>query len=464
MGCVVIAGVSSSVGKTTVAVGIMDALRRRGLKVQPFKVGPDYIDPGYHTLIVKEDNRQSRNLDSWMIPPQALLELFSRAMRGADIGLVEGVMGLYDGYSSADDTGSTAQVAKLLGSPVILVIDVSHTSRSAAATVLGFKNFDTQVDIVGVVLNFVGSTNHLQSVTEAITNSVGVPVVGYLSRHSELVLPERHLGLIPTAEKTLQLEFRSRLASVIEANFNIDYIETLAKRHCSIPNVPPMLFPSTKITPRIAIGVAHDEAFNFYYQDNLDLLEAWGAEIIPISPIHDTKLPARIGGLYFGGGFPEYFALQLAENKSMMSDIKSVAGNGMPLYAECGGLMYLSQGITDFHKIRYPMVGLIPGETVMTKERLSLGYAEVEARFPNFLMDVSERARGHEFHYSRWDIEVPKKQAPYKVINKGSRLSGFIQGNILASYIHLHFASNSKIAPRFVESCFKRKAEGGGII
>ncbi|MDO8636402.1 MAG: cobyrinate a,c-diamide synthase, partial [Dehalococcoidia bacterium] len=230
MGCVVIAGVSSSVGKTTVAVGIMDALQRRGLKVQPFKIGPDYIDPGYHTIIVEGNNRQSRNLDSWMIPPPALLELFNRAMRGADIGLIEGVMGLYDGYSSADDTGSTAQVAKLLGSPVILVIDVSHTSRSAAATVLGFKQFDPQVNIAGVVLNFVGSANHLQSVTEAITNSVGVPVIGYLSRHSELVLPERHLGLIPTAEKTLQLEFRNRLASAIEANFNIGYIETLAKR------------------------------------------------------------------------------------------------------------------------------------------------------------------------------------------------------------------------------------------
>lgn len=453
MGCIVIAGVNSSVGKTTVTVGIIDALMRRGLKVQPFKVGPDYIDPSHHNLIVKKDNRQSRNLDSWMIPPSALLELYHRAMEGADIGIVEGVMGLYDGYSGSDDTGSTAQIAKFLGAPVLLVIDVSHTARSAAAVVLGFKQFDPAVSLSGVILNFVGSPNHLKSVTEAINNTVGIPVLGYLHRNPELVLPQRHLGLVPTAEKPPQNDFKNTLAQDIDANFNIDFIHNLAKSHHPAPCTTNTLFPAEKPSYRVPIAIARDEAFNFYYQDNLDLLEGGGAELIPFSPLHDMKLTAHISGIYIGGGFPELFAEQLSDNKSMIKDIQKVAHNGMPIYAECGGLMYVSQGITDFERVRYPMVGLVPGEMVMTKEKLSLGYAEVEAYCTNILMNTGEKARGHEFHYSRWDIELPTNQVAYKVLNKGNKPSGFVRGNILASYIHLHFASNSRLAPEFIRNC-----------
>ena len=453
MGCVVIAGGSSSVGKTTVSIGIMDALRRRGLKVQPFKVGPDYIDPSYHSSIVKENSRWSRNLDSWMIPSSPLLELYHRAMEGADIGIVEGVMGLYDGYSGSDEMGSTAHVAKLLGAPVILVLDVSHTARSAAATVLGFKQFDPNVKIAGVILNFVGSTGHLQLVTEAIKNSVGIPVLGYLMRNSELVLPQRHLGLVPTAEKMPHTEFQNRLNKDIEANFNLDFIYGLAKSHQSTPCQAKTLFSQEKPAYHIAIAVARDEAFNFYYQDNLDLLEAWGAELIPFSPLHDLKLPAHIGGMYLGGGFPELFAEQLTANKSIIDDIRVSIQRGMPVYAECGGLMYLSQGITDFQGMRHPMVGMVPGQMVMRSGKLSLGYAEVEALCNNILMHDGERARGHEFHYSQWEGELPQSQAAYLVLNKGRQLAGFVQGNILASYIHLHFASNPRLAPQFVKSC-----------
>lgn len=453
MGSIVIAGTHSSVGKTTVTVGIIDALRRRGLKVQPFKVGPDYIDPSYHTLVVRADNRRSRNLDSWMIPSSSLLELYHRAMLGADVGVVEGVMGLYDGYSGGDDSGSTAQIAKLLKAPVILVMDVSHSARSAAATLKGFKEFDPGVNMAGVILNFVGSANHLKSVTEAIGNNVGVPVLGHLTRDSGLVLPQRHLGLVPTAEKAPQGDFQNSLAKAIDANFNIEFIYNLAKNHQHAPPAARTLFPVERPEYRVPIGVASDEAFNFYYQDNLDLLEAWGGEIVPFSPLHDPALPEGIGGIYLGGGFPELFASQLSENSPMVNEIQAVASKGMPVYAECGGLIYLSQSITDFQGVRYPMVGLVPGETVMTKDRLSLGYVEVEALCPDILMDTGEIARGHEFHYSQWNVGLPVNEAAYKLLNKGNKLAGFVSGNILASYIHVHFASNSKLAPRFIRSC-----------
>lgn len=453
MGSIIIAGVTSSVGKTTVAVGIMDALRRRGLEVQPFKVGPDYIDPGHHTASSGNTARVSRNLDTWMMPTAAVLELYHRAMIGADVGVVEGVMGLFDGYSGREDVGSTAHVARLLKAPVVLIVDVSHTARSAAATVIGFQRFDQTVELSGVILNNVGSAGHLRAVAEAIGASSGLPVLGYLHRSPNLVLPHRHLGLVPAAEGPPRRAFQEKLAQEVENNFDIDAILRLARGHHPPPPSLSGLFPEVAIPPRVNIAVARDEAFSFYYQDNLDLLAAWGSRLAAFSPLHDAKLPPSIGGIYIGGGFPEVFAATLSANQSLMNDIRMAAQKGMPIYGECGGLMYLGQAIVDFGGRRHPMVGVAPGEAVMKRSALSLGYAEVEARASNPLMEASERARGHEFHYSEWQGDAAGFAPAYSVLNRAGRLAGFVRGNILASYVHLHFASNPKLAPRFVDTC-----------
>lgn len=453
MGSIIIAGVTSSVGKTTIAVGIMDALRRRGLEVQPFKVGPDYIDPGHHTPSSGSAGRVSRNLDSWMMSSRAVLELYHRAMMGADVGVVEGVMGLFDGYSGSEDTGSTAHVARLLAAPVVLVVDVSHTARSAAATVLGFQQFDRTVELSGVVLNNVGSPGHLRAVKEAIAAGTGLPVLGHLHRSADLVLPHRHLGLVPAVEGLPLRAFREKLAQEVENNFNLDAVLLLAHGHHPPAPSASELFPLPAIPSRVRIAVARDEAFNFYYQDNLDMLTAWGASLVPFSPLHDPKLPPRMGGVYIGGGFPEVFASALSANQSLMDDIRMAAHRGTPMYAECGGLMYLGQAIVDFEGRRHPMVGLMPGEAIMKRSALSLGYAEVEARVSNPLMLSGERARGHEFHYSEWQGDTTGIATAYSVLNRGGRPAGFVRGNILATYVHLHFASNPKLAPRFVDTC-----------
>lgn len=452
MGCIVIAGVTSSVGKTTVSVGIMDAFRRRGLKVQPFKVGPDYIDPSYHTSPEDKDARPSRNLDSWMLPASCLLELYHRAMSGADIGVVEGVMGLYDGYSGREDVGSTAHVAKLLKAPVVLVVDVSHAARSIAATVLGFRRFDPEVELAGVVLNCAGSPGHVNTVVDAIKSSVELPVLGYLPRRPELVLPHRHLGLVPTAEGAPAAAFRQSLSREVEANFDIDALRLLADSRQSPPSPVSGLFPPDTMPVRTAIAVARDEAFNFYYQDNLDLLQAWGAELVQFSPLHDRALPERVGAMYLGGGFPEIFAAALSANASLIDSIKAAARRGMPIYAECGGLMYLSEAIVDLEGALHPMAGIVPGKTVIHKGRLSLGYAEVEARGPGPLMEKGVRARGHEFHYSQWLGESTADGAAYSIVNRGGKSEGFLLRNVLASYVHLHFGSNPALAPHFVKA------------
>ncbi|MEK7848034.1 MAG: cobyrinate a,c-diamide synthase, partial [Chloroflexota bacterium] len=428
MAGLVVAGIASGVGKTTVATGLMGALRRRGLRVQPFKAGPDYIDPSYHS---RATGLPSRNLDTWMVPREALLELYDRALRGgalspsmnsgqrlskgADLAVVEGVMGLFDGYSGEDDAGSTAQLARWLGLPVLLVIEVERMARSAAAVVLGCQRLDPDLRVGGVVLNRVASDNHRRWVTRAIEKETGLPVLGYLPRRQDLALPQRHLGLIPTAEGRLGDEFFDRLIRQVESTFDLGAIETLARSASPPPFLPTGLFPSERIPPHTAIAVAQDEAFNFYYQDNLDLLEAWGARLLPFSPLHDTTLPPGASGLYLGGGFPELYAAGLASNQAMKQAIAQAAERDMPIYGECGGLMYLSQGIVDLEGQPHPMVGLVPAWTLMTEKRLKLRYVSVEASGPNPLVGESITARGHEFHWSRLKEALPEEKAAYRV-------------------------------------------------
>ncbi|MBI2287810.1 MAG: cobyrinate a,c-diamide synthase [Chloroflexi bacterium] len=448
MKAIVIAGTVSGVGKTTIATGLMGALSRRKLKVQPFKAGPDYIDPTYHTWAT---GVPSRNLDTWMLPHQAVVELFNRAMIDKDIAIIEGVMGLYDGRSSTSDEASTAEMAKLIRVPVLLVVDSRKTARSLAAMVTGYQTFDPALRIGGIILNGIGSDGHLKLCQEAIEHYTGIKVMGYLPRRDNLSLPERHLGLIPTVENPASEEFLGQLIAQCEATFNIPEILRLAEQ-AMVPAVKPALFPPVNKPPVVSIAVAKDKAFSFYYQDSLDLLEAWGAELIPFSPLQDTQLPPGVSGVYIGGGFPEMYAADLTGNKSMRQAMSSAARRGMPIYAECGGLMYLGRSIRDLEGNEYPMVGAIPISSRIDTPRLSLGYRTIQALADGPLLRQGEIAHGHEFH---WSVLQGTADAPaaYKVIEKTERTEGFQQGNLLASYIHLHLGGLPFMASRLVNFC-----------
>lgn len=458
MRVIVVAGTTSGVGKTTAATGMMGALRRRKLRVQPFKTGPDYIDPTYHTWATGE---VSRNLDTWMLSPAAVIELFRRAAAGKDIAVIEGVMGLYDGRSATSEEGSTAELAKLLGAPVLLVVDSRKGARSLAAMVAGYRSFDASLQLGGVILNGIGSDRHLKLCREAIEHYTGVEVVGHLPRRDNLSLPERHLGLVPTVEGPVEEDFLERLVAQCEATFNLPQVLRLAER-AAVPEAEPVLFPPAPQPAVTRIAVARDSAFSFYYQDSLDLLEARGAGLAPFSPLRDWSLPPGVSGLYIGGGFPELYAAELAENRSLRDAVREAAGRGMPVYAECGGLMYLGQSLRDMEGREYPMAGAIPVSSRIDSPRLSLGYRTVEALNDNPVLRRGETVRGHEFHWSVLGDGAGAGNA-YRVLGKDggeSRREGFRERNLLASYIHLHLGSRPEMASRFVENC--RRFPGGG--
>lgn len=445
MKLVVIAGATSGVGKTTIATAVMGSLARRGLKVQAFKAGPDYIDPTYHTWAT---GCPSRNLDTWLLPQTSVLDLFHRAMAGKDIGVIEGVMGLYDGRSSAGEEGSTAELAKLLGAPVVLVVDAGRAARSVAAIVLGYLHFDPALRLRGVILNRIGSDGHYRMCQESIEQATGVPVVGFIPRRKDLTLPERHLGLIPTVEGVENEEFLHRLISQAEATLDIPRLISLAGEG-EPPSAERSLFPSWKVPARVGIAVATDKAFSFYYQDSLDLLEAWGAELASFSPIEDTGLPANISGVYLGGGFPEIYASELSANRAMLASLRKAAKTGVPIYAECGGLMYLGESTTDMEGREYPMVGVLPVSSRLDSPRLSLGYRTVRALSDGPLLRRGETVRGHEFH---WSVMKGGEPNAYELVEKGGK-EGFRLRNVLASYVHLHMGSSPVMPRRFVESC-----------
>ncbi|MFH1486081.1 MAG: cobyrinate a,c-diamide synthase [Chloroflexota bacterium] len=447
MKVLVVAGATSGVGKTTIATAIMGILSRRGLKVQPFKAGPDYIDPTYHTWVTGEP---SRNLDTWLLAPSTVSELFARSMVGKDIGVIEGVMGLYDGHSSLSEEGSTAELAKVLGAPVVLVVDARKVARSLAAVVMGYRDFDPQVRLAGVVLNGVGSDGHYAMCREAIEGTTGVPVVGFMPRREDLALPERHLGLIPTVEGPAGRDFLDRLVAQAEASLDIQRLLALAEQARLSANAP-ALFPAGKTPPQARVAVAMDRAFSFYYQDSLDLLEAWGAELVPFSPIEDSSLPVDTSGIYLGGGFPELYVKELAANESMLACIEEAANRGMPIYAECGGLMYLGKSTTDLEGRDYRMVGVVPFSSRLDNRRLSLGYRTVRALSHGPLLRLGETVRGHEFHWSVLESGAERMNA-YEIVG-GHRREGFHVNNVLASYVHLHMGSLRTMARRFVEVC-----------
>lgn len=456
---IILAGTNSSVGKTTLTIGLILALRKRGLKVQPFKAGPDYIDPSYHTFA---SGRSCRNLDTWMLSKDTVLELFERQAKLSDISIIEGVMGLYDGLKNREE-GSSAHLAKLLNSPLLLIVDATSLSRSAGAVVLGYKEFDKDVDIRGIILNNIGSLSHYHSTKYAIENKTGLPVLGFLPRDKNLILPERHLGLIPTDEKVLLNSFTKKLLSLIEKNIDIDRIIEISWKAKTFPRVNKRLFDTEPLQDRVTIAVAKDPAFNFYYQDNLDILRHLGAKLVEFSPLSNEELPEYIDGLYIGGGFPELFAKRLSRNTKLKNAIYQKAKQGLPIYAECGGLIYLVKRLIDFKKRTFPMIGLFKCSVNMASRLQGLGYVNVETIKDNILSKRGVRMRAHIFHWSFLDDIDKGIIFAYKIKKDkiGISYDGLLTKNVLASYVHLHFASHLNFAKNFIKSCQEYKNAKG---
>jgi cobyrinic acid a,c-diamide synthase len=444
-----IASPSSGSGKTTITVGIMAALSSNKI-VQGFKVGPDYIDPNYHTVAT---GRISRNIDTWMLPTDQVERIFCRGQQGADISIIEGVMGLFDGFNGKTERGSSAEVAKLLNTPVILVIDVRAMARSAGAVAYGFNNFDPAIKVAGIIANRAGSPKHTQFVIQAI-EKIGLPIIGCIPRDKSLNVPERHLGLFTAGEREAATnKFIQEAKKAVLDNLNMDTLISIAQNAAnldiSIPKNP------QANGEKIRIAVARDKAFCFYYQDNFDLLESVGAEIIFFSPLRDKKLPENIAGLYLGGGYPELYATEITENTCIRTAIHEAIASGLPTYAECGGLMMLTNHFVDSERNKHQMIGALPGYAQMT-DQLKMGYREVVSLKDTVILPRGETIRGHEFHYSEWAREEEVDSHAYAVKSRtGSieRLDGFAKGNLLASYVHIHFASNPDIATNFVNKC-----------
>ncbi|HVN26934.1 MAG TPA: cobyrinate a,c-diamide synthase [Candidatus Binataceae bacterium] len=445
---IVIAATGSGVGKTTATVALISALRARGLKVAAFKCGPDYLDPTYHR---RSAGVNSHNLDGWMMGCDAVLATFARASRGFDIAIIEGMMGLFDSATPTGDEGSTAEIAKWLDAPVLLVADTSGMARSIAAMTAGYSHFDHALNVAGVICNRIGGRGHLDLLQQA---SSEVPVVGGFPADTKLAFPERHLGLRSADEDAVPQHLFDMWSKLAAEWLDLDAIVSIAR------NAPPLKIDDAIASPRdehprCRIGLAWDDAFHFYYEDNLRLLEECGAEIIRFSPSRDVALP-DVDGLYFGGGYPEVLARELSGNHRMIDAVRAFAEFGHPVYAECGGLMYLADAIRSLDGVTWPMVGLIPGVAVMAPKLQALGYVEVETRAPSVLGPRGTRFRGHQFRYSILDrdgaAELPHL---YDVQPKWGPAfeEGYVHENVIASYIHAHWASNPDIPESLVRAC-----------
>lgn len=444
----VIAGTSSGVGKTTVMVGLVRALRAQGLRVAVFKCGPDYLDPTYHA---RAADAPCHNLDGWMMGRDAVRSTFIRASRGADIALIEGVMGLFDGASPTDDDGSTAEIAKWLHAPVLLVCDAGGMARSIAALAKGFSTFDADLQISGLMCNQIGSRGHLELLRKATAGSP--PVMGGLPKEASLAFTDRHLGLHRADRTTVPEGILVAWGDRVSAWCEVDAIQAMAN---TAPDLPELQTPERTVMEeaRCRIGLAFDEAFHFYYDENLRRLERLGAELVRFSPIRDLHLP-DVDGLYFGGGYPEVHAEALSGNVSMLREVRAFAATEGPIYGECGGLMYLSDGIRTLSGVWHAMAGLIPGQTEMKDRLQALGYVEVETTVATVLGPAGLRFRGHQFRYS--DMHLPPEvDRAYSVSRRRGGepfQEGYRRGNTLASYVHAHWASNPLPAQGFVQAC-----------
>ncbi len=440
-------------------MGMMASLIRRGHSVAPFKVGPDFIDPGHHSRIT---GTISRNLDGWMLSQEYNLHCFGKNAQFANIAVIEGVMGLFDGYDGKSEAGSTAQIAKWLGLPVVLIVDAKSMARSAAAIVQGFERFDPNVVFAGVVFNHVGSSRHLRYLKEALADHVNMPCLGGISYEEAVCIPERHLGLVTSYEHCLSDDTVEHLGEVIEKHVDMDRLLSL------MPDIQ-IAGDSTggRTIRQCRIGVAMDEAFCFYYQDNLDLLEFYGAELLFFSPMRDSALPEDIDGLYLGGGYPELFAKRLSNNHNLLKQIRDRSLDGMPIYAECGGFMYLCQELKDKTGRKHQMAGCFPYGSAMSDKLKSLGYREITLLNDTILGRAGQVIRGHEFHYSdivRRETDEAIEEI-YKVSDRAGEdkvSEGFRRRRTLGSYIHLHFGSCPDAAANLVSACREYKQERKG--
>ncbi|MEV6295254.1 cobyrinate a,c-diamide synthase [Streptomyces sp. NPDC051896] len=438
----VIAAPSSGSGKTTVATGLMAAFAARGLAVSPHKVGPDYIDPGYHALAT---GRAGRNLDAYLCGPELVAPLFLHGARGCDIAVVEGVMGLYDGAAGEGELASTAHVAKLLRAPVVLVVDASSQSRSVAALVHGFASWDPEVRVGGVILNKVASDRHEELLREAL-DQAGVPVLGVLRRVPQVDTPSRHLGLVPVAERRSDaVNAVTAMAAQVERGCDLEALLGLARSAGALSGAPweAPLGPTQK---RAVVAVAGGSAFTFSYAEHTELLTAAGAEVVTFDPLRDEQLPENAAGLVIGGGFPEVYAAELSANEPLRKAVAELALSGAPIAAECAGLLYLSRELDG-----QPMCGVLDAAARMT-QRLTLGYRDAVAVGDSVLAVAGTRMRGHEFH--RTVVEPGAGAAPaWGVRAPVRRVEGFVQQGVHASYLHTHWASRPGVARRFVERC-----------
>jgi cobyrinic acid a,c-diamide synthase len=445
---IVVAGTHSGAGKTTVASGMMAALSSKGYRVAPFKVGPDFIDPSYHTLAA---GRPGRNLDAFLSGPDLIGPLFAHGAQGADIAVIEGVMGLFDGKSGAGELASTAHVARLLNAPVVLVVDARAMSRSVAALVHGYSTFDLKVRVAGVVLNRVGSSTHEKMLRDAL-KPLGIPILGILRRDATIKTPDRYLGLVPVAERREEAgRSLDALGVVMSRSLNLDDMVRLA---CSAG--PLEAGPWSPESPEgdrsegVRIAVATGPSFSFLYRENLELLEGAGAEAVTFDPTADEDLPSGTDALYLGGGFPETYAEALSSNGRMREKVRAFAATGRPVVAECGGLLYLVSEL-DGH----PMCGVLEATARMT-DRLALGYREARALTDSPLAKPSATVRGHEFHYSSVEPGAGDRPA-WELAGRGPE--GFVDGGVHASYLHTHWVATPELPRRFVREASRSAVE-----
>ncbi len=441
---IILAGTGSAVGKTTIATGIMKALSEK-YDVQPFKVGPDYIDPSYHTLAT---GNTSRNLDSFFMKKGQIRDSYLKAMDKKDIAVIEGVRGLYEGIDSINDIGSTASVAKALKAPVILIINSRSLVKSAAALVLGFKALDPEINIAGVILNKVKNKAHFEKTKRSIEEITKTEVIGGIIRDDSISIEQRHLGLVPARERQNSLKFIDLWSEVIKNSIDLDRLVEIAK---TAPKITSEIIPiwNVKNKQQVKIAVAYDEVFNFYYKENIESLEANNAKIQYFSPLNDEDLPDA-DGLYIGGGYPELFSKELSQNKGMLSQIKQFHLENRPIFAECGGLMYLMNSIHDDAQ-----VGIYPYKSILTDRVQALKYTIAEVTLDNIISKKGETFHGHEFHYSKVIVDELKNPLAFKITRgKGSYnlQDGFMEKNTLASYVHTHVAAMPDFAANFTTS------------
>ncbi|MBL7001369.1 MAG: cobyrinate a,c-diamide synthase [Nitrosopumilus sp.] len=442
---IILAGATSGVGKTSITCSIIHALQNHGFSVQPFKVGPDYIDPRYLSSISKHE---TYNLDVWLMGKNQLLNSFVFNSK-SDVSVIEGVMGYYDGFCGDSNYASTHHVASITKSPVLLVLDASKTARSIAATALGFQKFHRNSRISGIILNKIGSKKH-EILCKNALQKIKIPIIGVIPKNSLLNLESRHLGLISTLDnKTLKNKIE-KTSKIISEYLDIHQIIKILKNTTSLPKKSKPVYKKSKTT----IAVALDTSFNFYYQDNLEVLRRDGATLKFFSPVKDKKIP-KCDGLYIGGGFPEVLGNSLEKNQTMKKTIKKLAEDNLPIYAECGGLMYLTKSIVNHNK-KHKMVGLFDAETKMTK-KMRLNYTKGKIATQTPISEKSHNIQGHEFHYSQLDSVSPDSKFAYNLeIGEGikNHQDGMIEYNTLASYGHLYFDS-SNYAEIFVKNCLK---------